>query len=58
MPLLHQTSDSVLRKALPPSRDGGGGRIQPLLDFGVTTALGKHQDQACAEDIAGSKGSG
>ena len=57
-PLPHQTTDSVLSKSLPPSRDSRGSRIKALLDFRVTTALGKHQDQTCAEHITGRKRSG
>jgi len=52
MPLLYQTSDSVLGKALLPSRDGGGSRIQSMLDFRVTAAFGQHQDQARAKNFA------
>jgi hypothetical protein len=52
MPLLYQTSDSVLGKALLPSRDGGGSRIQSLLDFRIAAAFGKHQNQTRAKNFA------
>ena len=53
-----QSVQSMRQKALLPAADRWSCRSQPLLDRAVRGALGQHQNQPGAEDIAGRQGPG